>query len=330
MINFQEKSVDIVVGSALGDALGAGYEYGSAPLPVNSPCEMIGGGLGNFSPYEWTDDTSMGIPILQTAALHGENLNSDLALDDIAAGFLRWYSTNPPDIGGHTRSILSRANDLVEMGDIQAAQALTRTAQTHRRKSGISNGGLMRTNAAVLPYLRDEGPHRAMKAAIRIAALTHAEPESTVTSAVWVSLVWAAANGCDPHTAVGLTIDSIPEEIRYMGMELMEPILKEPNLQPRSYQPNGYATECFKAAFSAIYPIWLADPDRENADNFMLALDRAVKAGADTDTVACVAGGLAGAIWGINSVQRVWVEGLHGYPGLTVKDLIQLAAKAGG
>lgn len=330
MANFQKKSADIVIGSALGDALGAGYEYGSAPLPVNGPCQMIGGGLGDFAPCEWTDDTSMGIPILKAAAKYGEFLDGDLALDDIANGFLQWYATNPPDIGGHTRSILYKGNQLVENENAQPSKALTLMANTYSRDSRVSNGGLMRTNSVVLPYLGDEGPYRAMKTAMKVAALTHAEPDSTVTSAVWVSLVWAAANGYEPNAAIELTLDSVPEEIRSMGMRLVEPVLENPSRSSSSYQPNGNAVECFQAAFSSILPLWMADPNGQNEENFSLAIDRAVKSEADTDTVACVAGGLAGAIWGVGSVSNKWLTGLHGYPGLAGEDLIQLAAQAVG
>jgi ADP-ribosylglycohydrolase len=46
-----------LVGLPAGDALGAGYEF-DAPPPANT-ARMIGGGLGNWAPGEWTDDTQM-------------------------------------------------------------------------------------------------------------------------------------------------------------------------------------------------------------------------------------------------------------------------------
>ena len=51
-----------MTGMAAGDALGAGYEF-NAPLPDSAQVGMIGGGLGNFAPGEWTDDTSMAIVV---------------------------------------------------------------------------------------------------------------------------------------------------------------------------------------------------------------------------------------------------------------------------
>ncbi|MDN5746304.1 MAG: ADP-ribosylglycohydrolase family protein, partial [Nocardioidaceae bacterium] len=53
-----DRACGVLLASAAGDAFGAGYEFGSAPLGPDGPA-MIGGGLGNFAPGEWTDDTSM-------------------------------------------------------------------------------------------------------------------------------------------------------------------------------------------------------------------------------------------------------------------------------
>lgn len=51
-----DRAVGVVLGSAIGDALGAGYEF--ARVAPDFIPGMIGGGLGNFAPGEWTDDTS--------------------------------------------------------------------------------------------------------------------------------------------------------------------------------------------------------------------------------------------------------------------------------
>ena len=67
---------------------------------------MIGGGLGNFAPGEWTDDTSMTVAIAEVAAT-GVDLRTPAGLDAVAAGFVRWYDSQPADIGIQTRRVLS-------------------------------------------------------------------------------------------------------------------------------------------------------------------------------------------------------------------------------
>ena len=44
---WDDRVAGVMLGTAVGDALGAGYEYGSAPLGPEGP-RMIGGGLGGL------------------------------------------------------------------------------------------------------------------------------------------------------------------------------------------------------------------------------------------------------------------------------------------
>jgi len=58
------RAIGVLLGTAAGDALGAGYEFGK-PFEddLQTSVDMIGGGIGPFDPYEWTDDTSMAIAL---------------------------------------------------------------------------------------------------------------------------------------------------------------------------------------------------------------------------------------------------------------------------
>ena len=104
-----DRACGVLLAAACGDALGAGYEFGVAPLPPRDrPPQMIGGGLGGFAPGEWTDDTSMGVAIAEVAAT-GADLRTSPALDAIAQRFADWYAEGPPDVGIHTGQVLSRA-----------------------------------------------------------------------------------------------------------------------------------------------------------------------------------------------------------------------------
>lgn len=52
------------------------------------------------------------------------------------------------------------------------------------------------------------------------------------------------------------------------------------------------------------------------------ALERAVRGGADADTVAAIVGSLAGAVHGASALPHTWTSGLHGWPDYTVADLV--------
>ena len=101
-----DRACGVLIASAAGDALGAGYEF--ATWHADLVPTMIGGGLGNFAPGEWTDDTSQAVAIARVAAT-GVDLRTPEALTQIAQGFADWYAGGPADVGIQTAAVLSRA-----------------------------------------------------------------------------------------------------------------------------------------------------------------------------------------------------------------------------
>src|SRR5450759_11846 len=67
---------------------------------------MLGGGLGNIAPGQWSDDTEMACAIAGVAAT-GADMRTAAALDAIAGKFLDWYAEGPPDVGMQTRHVLA-------------------------------------------------------------------------------------------------------------------------------------------------------------------------------------------------------------------------------
>ncbi|WP_108720085.1 ADP-ribosylglycohydrolase family protein [Miniimonas sp. S16] len=148
-----DRAIAVVLASALGDALGAGYEFSSVP-PDLVP-DMIGGGLGNFAPGEWTDDTAQAVAVARAAADH--DLRTEAGLDAVAAGFARWFADGPADVGIQTRAVLSLA------GPDASAARMREAALTVHERTGRSagNGALMRTGPVAVAYLADpEGAGR--------------------------------------------------------------------------------------------------------------------------------------------------------------------------
>src|SRR4051795_1850682 len=126
-----------LVGSAVGDALGAPFEFGppgqfSARFPVaarSAKTEMCGGGSLGWEPGEFTDDTQM-------ALLVAESLIENDGLDevDLFGRFRTWLSADPPDVGNQTRAVL----DSGQPWDVAAAEHFARTGRA------ADNGSLMR------------------------------------------------------------------------------------------------------------------------------------------------------------------------------------------
>ena len=101
--------------------------------------------------------------------------------------------------------------------------------------------------------------------------------------------------------------------------------------QPSDFKNNGWVVEALQGAWSAITttPIPQDDPASGvfRVDHLRLALDAAVRGGGDTDTVAAIAGGLLGAVYGASAVPAEWRRVLHGWPGLGTRGLVALATR---
>lgn len=324
-----DRACGVVLGSAVGDALGAGYEFGSAAIGADGP-QMIGGGLGDFAPGEWTDDTSMTWPILEIAA-KGVDLRSPAALDASAQGFLGWFATSPPDVGTQTRRVLSavrralpvelaqqasrwdRPGDLATRMTAAAADLHARTGRT------AGNGALMRTSPVALAHLDD--PRAIVDAAMAISALTHTDKRSGEACALWSLAIRHAVLEGEFDVRSGL--DLLPVGARGFWTERID----EAEAQaPGTFSPNGYVVTALQAAWSAIHhtPI----PERMPCTHLQAALDTAIRIGNDTDTVAAIAGGLLGAKWGASAVPAAWRRIVHGYPDERAERLVELAQLA--
>lgn len=92
-----------------------------------------------------------------------------------------------------------------------------------------------------------------------------------------------------------------------------------PGAHPRDFKDkNGWVVAAFQGALAAV----------AGAAGVRDALIRAVRGGGDTDTVAAIAGSLAGAIWGATQVPLSWQRVLHGWPDYRTNDLARLAILA--
>lgn len=304
-----DRACGVLIASAAGDALGAGYEF--APVAPDLVPTMIGGGLGNFAPGEWTDDTSQAVAIARVAAT-GIDLRTPEALTQIAQGFADWYAGGPADVGIQTSAVLSRA------GRNPTGAEMTEAAQVVHERTGRSagNGSLMRTSPVALAHLDD--PAGLVEAAMAVSALTHHQDLAQGACAVWCLMIrHAVLHGEFP------TYDDIapwvPNGERWRG--LLQEAESKP---PQSFANNAWSVGALQAAWSAIThtPVPSEGPP---CGHLVDSLTTAIRIGHDTDTVAAITGALLGARWGMSAVPAAWRRLLHGWPGLRGVDLEHLA-----
>ncbi|WP_233191143.1 MULTISPECIES: ADP-ribosylglycohydrolase family protein [unclassified Cryobacterium] len=321
-----DRAAGVLLGMACGDALGAGYEFGP-PLASDAVVTMRGGGGFDWAPGEWTDDTSMAVPIVNAIAA-GQDLRDEAVLDEIVAAWVEWART-APDVGNQLRAVLSRTDP--------TASAVRVVARAHHDRHGRSggNGSLMRTAPVALAYLDD--PVALAGVARTISTLTHYETDAGDACVLWCLAIRHAVLEGTLDVRVGL--DALPAERRALWEARF--VVAEAGV-PSDFSRNGWVVEALQAAWSAIIQPRSAPGGASGAGTVSAtpaghlqdALEIAVRGGRDTDTVAAIAGGLLGARYGASAVPAAWRRIVHGWPGgLRADELVRrgvLAARANG
>lgn len=310
----RQRAVGCLVGSAVGDALGAPFEFGPAgafsrrfPEPaLGAQTEMIGGGTFAWEPAEWTDDTQMAMCVAASLLA-----TDTLDLADIWRRFRCWYDAHPPDVGNSTAAVLGSGLPWQD------------AAADHYRRTGraTGNGGLMRTTPAAIRFARD-GTDATMDAGRRLTLLTHGDPAAGEGSAILHELIRVALTGGDPLEAIDATLAHVAEEHR----DGWATVLATDWTPADAELPNGVAWPTLGSA------VWALRTTASFADAMRAVIDL----GGDTDTVACVTGALAGARYGVQQIPSRWTTYLHGrvpgneQVGTTLLDLQRVALRLAG
>jgi ADP-ribosyl-[dinitrogen reductase] hydrolase len=289
-----------LLGLACGDALGAPAEFktqADVKARFGVLRDMVGG--GPWQPGEWTDDTAMALGIARGII---ENPVDPVPI--AGTDFLHW-SKNAKDVGSTIRAALNNFS-----GDWPVAARSTPQAQNGH---AAGNGSLMRTLPVALAY-SDES--EMLKQSARLSSMTHWDAQAEVCCAIynlWISHLLA---GQSRHNAWRqalaarssierngkLTPDSIgpaplPPEF-WPRLEAIE-TLEYSQLQPSGYA--GYCVECLEAAVNCVLRV----------DSLEACLIEIVNLAGEADTMAAVAGGAAGAFWGVEKIPARWLEKLH-------------------
>lgn len=314
----RDRAAGVLLGQAVGDALGVPYEFATPPGP-GEHAEMLGGGLGDFAPGEWSDDTAMAVAVAE--GLLAARRGGGSVDDEIAARFLAWYDDGPADIGNQTAAVLGATRRALAAGESAGPGTVLREqaaafARTHPHSAG--NGALMRTGVVALAHLDDRDA--LAQSARSIAGLTHADPLAGDSCVLWCESVRVAVQEAALRPGAGF--DLLPEERRAQwGGWLADAVdLDRAASEPvpgRRFTPNGFTVTALQAAWAAISATEQAGP--------VEGLHAAVRIGDDTDTVAAIAGTLLGARWGVSSWPAPWREAVHGWPGRRAADLEAVA-----
>lgn len=290
----RDRLVGGLLGLLIGDAVGVPYEFNlPEDLPPRETLELVPpAGFrrshARIPPGTWSDDGAQALCLLASLLEHNR-----LDLEDFGHKLLAWYKTgylavdrNVFDVGIQTSQALS---------EIQRGVDAAHSGRSDERANG--NGSLMRVLPLALWHQGDD--HALVRDAQRQSLPTHGHLRAQVCCALyclWARCVLQGAANPWPEAVLRLRelYQSQPDALR----ELTQVI------QPEGVQfgrGTGYVVDCLKSA------VWA-----QNAGDFEQVVKAAISLGNDTDTTACVAGGIAGLRFGERGIPARWRGALRG------------------
>jgi ADP-ribosyl-[dinitrogen reductase] hydrolase len=281
----RQGAVGSVLGLAIGDALGAPFEFQRASS-IPSPLPAFERPWMGRPPGTWTDDTAMARNLWTSLVASGGALD----LEDVRARHLRWLATGPPDVGNQTRAALREA----ERGTEEPARAVF-----ERRGPEVSAGNGSVMYCAPLGVVRAREPERLLEEAPALSRLTHWDGRCQTACLAVTLAVAALVRGEPARDAVVAAVAAV--EDREGGEELAH-LVDEAGRARRIDGPDMGFT-----LFTAGIALQVA------ADGLGVeeGLRHVVGLGGDTDTNAAVAGALLGALHGVEGLPPAWLERLH-------------------
>ena len=297
---FEDRVVGSILGLALGDALGAPFEFRRAkdipdPLPILDVA-WRGGPAGST-----TDDTAMARNLVRS-------LVDRRGFDphDVVARHLEWLASGPPDVGNMTSRVLGRlARASVSPPVARAPVGLGALAEDAARAVWEERGPEVSAGNGSVMYCAPLGlafahrPDLLFELAPRLSRLTHFDPRCGTAVLAVTHAVAAVARGDGGEEAVGASLQAVSDR---EGGEELEFLVEAVGVARTIDGPDqGF---CLFAAAAGLQAL-------ARGDSFEHALRHVVALGGDTDTNAAVAGSLVGAAYGATGLPESWLERLQ-------------------
>ncbi|MCB9101468.1 MAG: ADP-ribosylglycohydrolase family protein [Anaerolineales bacterium] len=283
-----------LLGLLIGDALGVPYEFHEPQdLPPLDKIEFtpppgFRRAHAGVPPGTWSDDGAQALALLRSLLAQNR-----LDLADFGQQLSAWYQVGTMavdnivfDVGIQTRQAIQAM-----INGVPPAQA----GSTAERANG--NGSLMR----VLPLaLWHQGSDRDLVEQAHQQSLpTHGHPRAQVCCALYC--LWARRllqEADQPWPAAVTTLRTIYEHHSPEYQELEAHIRPD---SPAAGKGTGYVVDCLHSARWAL-----------QAGSYEQVVKSAIALGRDTDTTACVAGGIAGLRDGVQAIPPRWRAHLRG------------------
>lgn len=260
--------------------------------------EMRAYGTHNQPAGTWSDDTSMTLCTLKS-------LTKGVDYDDIMNRFCRWVDDGYMTAYGKLFDI--GRTTLYALRLYRSGTPALQCGGTDVRDNG--NGSLMRILPAIFYLRREYGATcmdnpEAFELIHNLSRLTHGHAISQIACGLYCCIANDLMNGATLQDAIdsaalvlknwyGLREEFVPwiSEFDFLNAETLAALPEE------AIKSSGYVVDTLQAA------LWCLITNRSYHDCML----KAVNLGYDTDTVAAVAGGVAGILYGAESIPEDWL-----------------------
>lgn len=284
----------ILLATATADALGVPVEFKSrAYLKENPVTNMQEYGTHHQPKGTWSDDTSLMLCL-------AESMVEGLDVNKLAQKFIAWKNDNlwTPhgwvfDIGIGTRIAIER----LENGELPEL-----AGGFDEMDNG--NGSLMRILPLIL-FTKDLEINKRYEWTKKVSSITHAHVRSVMACFYYLEFAKKILEGKDKFqvylelqkeiTTYFENLEINPLEIQKFNRLLKEDIT---NIEEDNINSSGYVIDTLEASIWCIL----------TTSSYKEAVLKSVNLGHDTDTTAAVTGGLAGLIYGVDSIPKEWIK----------------------
>lgn len=260
-----DKIKGALYGVAVGDALGGTTEFMSVDKVASVHgylTEIIGGGVWELEPGEVTDDTMMTLCVAE-----GILDSPESPMKTIGERFLDWYKSDPKDIGNIIRHVLGNYDGHWFEAAYIAHMSLGQSA---------GNGSLMRCLPVALCYADSE---EMAKVTVMQSRMTHYDQRCDRDCLMYNRIAYAMLNeDANLH-------DALRQEIAGTEYEFL--LAGEPDCEP-----SGYVVHTTRWVLHLLL----------TSSSYAEVVQRAANQGGDSDTIAAIAGGLAGIHYGFSGI----------------------------
>ncbi|MDG6896296.1 hypothetical protein A6A20_11880 [Volucribacter amazonae] len=280
----QDSLQGCLIGLACGDAVGTTLEFCPRHRIKQGVQDMVGGGKFRLAAGKWTDDTSMALCLAESLlSSKGFNLNNQLEY------YCRWA------FEGYNSS-LSYGFGLGQT-TVYSLCHFRRTGQAITTPTKDGNGALMRLAPIAIFY------HNNLTQCIHYAEqsvkATHLSADCFSANRYFAEVLYRIFQGENDKDRLFTHLQP------YAWSKAMERLF---NLEFKSknsdeISSSGYVIDTLEAAIWAFY----------HSDNFEQTILNAANLGEDADTVAAVAGQIAGAFYGLSHIPEQWKQRLFQY-----------------